>query len=345
MVVIKILVIKCLKSLIYVNKLLMVVTMNRIIKHVKDDFYQCNLTGNIPVNRNGQILDKRGNKTYGIKSMYYVTILNGKQIPIHRIVAITFLDLPKNYQELDVNHIDGNKLNNEISNLEWCTRSENNWHAVKHGLNIQAKRIKVKNLYTSETQLFYSIQHAAKFFNCAGGSVHNYLRHRFDKPFRGHWSCVYEDEEYPKFDYSEITLFGSRRWDDLAIISISLNDSNKHVITPSLEAAEAIFGKIKIGHEQDGYIHCYLKDIKMFTDDIHDILGKAEYKHDKLQYNRKPNNLKPRKVKVVNKNTNEEMTFENAREFASYLGITYPALKRSIWRTKGDFKGYLIQYI
>ena len=36
--------------------------------------------------------------------------------------------------KLQVNHIDGNKKNNNLSNLEWCTQSENQIHAFKHGL-------------------------------------------------------------------------------------------------------------------------------------------------------------------------------------------------------------------
>jgi len=59
---------------------------------------------------------------------------NGKtrQFSAHRLVAINFLpaDLNRNY----VNHIDGDKLNNNLDNLEWCTNSENIQHAYKIGL-------------------------------------------------------------------------------------------------------------------------------------------------------------------------------------------------------------------
>lgn len=55
-----------------------------------------------------------------------------KIIRVHRIVAKTFLVLKENVKE--VNHKDGNKENNCISNLEWITHQENMIHAYKNGL-------------------------------------------------------------------------------------------------------------------------------------------------------------------------------------------------------------------
>lgn len=50
-----------------------------------------------------------------------------KIMSVHRLVAIAFIPNPNEYP--DVNHIDGNKRNNNVSNLEWCTKSQNTIHS------------------------------------------------------------------------------------------------------------------------------------------------------------------------------------------------------------------------
>ena len=56
-----------------------------------------------------------------------------KSLHVHRVVLLTFNPIDK---EKQVNHIDGNKSNNRLENLEWCTDSENKIHAYKNGLMV-----------------------------------------------------------------------------------------------------------------------------------------------------------------------------------------------------------------
>jgi hypothetical protein len=65
-----------------------------------------------------------------------------KKIFLHRLIAIAFI--PNSEGKPCINHIDGNKTNNSIENLEWCTWSENNQHAIRTGLFNPNKKKRIK---------------------------------------------------------------------------------------------------------------------------------------------------------------------------------------------------------
>lgn len=72
---------------------------------------------------------------------------------IHRLVAEAFIPNPLNKEE--VNHIDGNKLNNNVSNLEWCTRQENIAHSIENKLQTPFKGEEVGNSILKEADVLY----------------------------------------------------------------------------------------------------------------------------------------------------------------------------------------------
>ena len=88
---------------------------------------------NYDVSSEGQVRNKQ---TKQIKSLRYsnkgyarVTLYpSGKTYSVHRLVAENFTINPNNYPS--VNHKDGNKANNKLENLEWCTPKQNTRHAI-----------------------------------------------------------------------------------------------------------------------------------------------------------------------------------------------------------------------
>lgn len=104
--------------------------------------------------------------------MYYVNF-NGikKQLYAHRMVAETFIPNPLN--KTCVNHIDGNKLNNNINNLEWVSKKENNNHALKTGLNNLYKKIYCYDKNKTLVCIYDSIQIASKMSGFSENSISN----------------------------------------------------------------------------------------------------------------------------------------------------------------------------
>ena len=111
--------------------------------NIIDGFTKVKSLENYCVNEDGLILNTR---TRGMvrpsinkKGYLQVCLTNKNTYSIHRLVALTFIENKENKTE--VNHIDGNKLNNHISNLEWNTTQENLEHKR---INNLGKTLKAK---------------------------------------------------------------------------------------------------------------------------------------------------------------------------------------------------------
>ena len=113
---------------------------------------------NYKVNENGYIRVYIYNKTYAL----------------HRLVAFAFLENPDNKQQ--VNHIDGNKLNNKLDNLEWVTNKENQIHKVVIGLgNNFTRKIIQYDLQGNLIKEFKSISLAAKEMGISKSNIQGVL--------------------------------------------------------------------------------------------------------------------------------------------------------------------------
>ena len=128
-----------------------------------------------------RIIKPKG-QTY--KTGYRVSLWkNGKQKDwlVARLVAMTFLG----ESDLTVNHIDGNRFNNNIENLEWCSLADNIRHAFNTGLIKTTKKVKLINKKTNEITFYRSMQLASLSI----GRNHGYIFGKVKKN-------QYEDLDY-----------------------------------------------------------------------------------------------------------------------------------------------------
>lgn len=104
---------------------------------------------------------------------------------VHRLVAIAFIDNPKNYPI--INHKDECKNNNNVENLEWCSYQYNATYNGVHLKNGVKKRIPIRAIKGNEILEFVSIKEASEYLGVAhyniSGCLHN---HRGRKTLSGY---------------------------------------------------------------------------------------------------------------------------------------------------------------
>lgn len=125
--------------------------------NIKSLKFQCNLTGKKYPREKilKQKIDKWKNKRVELwKNGEHKTWL------VHRLIGITFLGIPK--EEITINHKDGNRLNNKVENLEWCSIKDNIRHAFRNNLINTQIKVKIINKITGAVIFPSSLSEGSK---------------------------------------------------------------------------------------------------------------------------------------------------------------------------------------
>lgn len=142
------------------------------------------------------------NKGYVMMSFY----IDGKSKTkfVHRLVLGAFAPII-GMENLQVNHKDGDKRNNHIDNLEWCTQSENQKHAYKMGLNTN-KGIKNPACKLTEKEVIeiadlllqnVTVKKLSEMYNVSESAI-GFIR------AKRHWQFLLKDYNFPKSKYSHV---------------------------------------------------------------------------------------------------------------------------------------------
>lgn len=162
------------------------------VSELKDKYSVSNL-GNVRNDITKKVLSNNSTRSGYI---FQIFIINGKRkaFKTHILVANAFIEIPeelKNHPWKVVNHKDGNKLNNKLSNLEWLTRQQNSQHAADTGLAPPVMR--AVNQYDKDgnfIKTWKTIKYAEVELGISKGLIHNCCKGRRKKGGGFIWKYV-----------------------------------------------------------------------------------------------------------------------------------------------------------
>ena len=148
------------------------------------DDYTITEEGKIINNNNNHILKPQKN------GKGYLRVSIGKKLYfVHRLVAQKYIPNPENKDQ--VNHKDGNKLNNNVNNLEWVTNKENRKHALNNKLHLCGEDCSWSKLTEKEVIFIrknknIGIKKLAEKFNVSRGTISSIINNRSWKQLKSY---------------------------------------------------------------------------------------------------------------------------------------------------------------
>ena len=167
--------------------------MKEIWKDIKDyeGLYQVSNLGRVKRITTGRVL-----KPLKHANGYLMVKLSKNSIvytkTVHRLVAEAFIPNPEHKSE--INHIDENKTNNNVSNLEWMTRKENINHGTRTERMSKTQSIPIiaTNIKTGESKEFYGARECARQLGLTHGNITSVLKGRYKQT--GGYTFKYKEE-------------------------------------------------------------------------------------------------------------------------------------------------------
>ena len=325
-----------------------------------EGFYKCSrYPDRYGISKDGKIWSGKTNKildtcyTTPKSKTKYKTVLG--ETGIHRLLAETFLShehIPP-YEKHVVNHIDGNRHNNTLDNIEWTTVKGNAQHAKSTGLLKNLTPLLCKNYYTGETLRFLSMTDACYELQVIRDTLNKYLTEedRTEVLFLNKYIIIKEGEEWPI--YNPDALKKEQDMDDGWLVLDRVN------------ACASVFASASHASKYMGHTHRYIYDMyrKSLANGTH-LINTEKYLCCPLRYYKEfikdltdvksyikttTGNIS-RPIRVKDLDTGKFKHYPSLKEFAKEIGTTETALAvylrkhKNKWKKKYKVKFYKPDY-
>lgn len=275
------------------------------------------------------LVEKKG------KYRYYNLVFYPSQ-PTHRLLGLTFI--PRVKGKHLVNHIDGNKWNNALSNLEWATYSDNINHAFDTGLRTDIRPVTVFDTINDHIEKCRSVNRAAKWLKVNPGTLHTYLHSIRNALFLNRYVVIWEDSE--DLDERRAAIVRDHRNGALKPVMVeNLNTGEKTVYASAGIAARALGWKEPITYYRLTQAKKPYKGIKLtYVDGIPDgdMVHESREKYLPIR--------QPVPILVTDTKTGKVSNWPSVKEFAKHHGSNRDAVAKRI-HVRGGWKHYKITYL
>lgn len=304
------------------------------------------------IEKNGIVYDDKKNQFLLIKmsAIYPYPCVTpsetGTDISVHRALALTFLDCPGDPKDYEVDHLNMDKLDWRLSNLQWTTKSENNRRAKSKFWN---RPLLVKDLVTERVVAFRNIRECSKWLYTTASEIAYFLTNpkiapwerRYDIIFEGNsWSCL------TKADVDKV-----RRGLDREVVVKFLDREEIHIYPSMKLAAKALgVGRVTLYNRLWGkknskktrtLTNCEVVYLNEFESDLRNAV---RFDKEKLLF-KDVKGSRGGKVKVTDLRTDQVQEFENLQAFSDSVEVKKNTVMKSMGVNNGLFRYYRIEYV
>lgn len=260
---------------------------------------------------NEAVVSQECSDGYEVVYIYDPSRNKNRTVRLHRILALAWLPNFDFINKPIINHIDGVKTNNRLSNLEWCSLSHNSRHAFDIGLNQTATKMKSRDIVTGEIVVYRSASEMSSILGMTSVASEAYSNKLPGYLYKKRYEIKLLEDESPWF------------YDNLEDIS---SDGSKMIFTIT------VLNKQTGEYEKFGNVRTFYRKFKIWTGSSLDgaiAIFKEKYKDYEISYKR--NSVKG-PYRVFDLETKQITIFDAIWKAAEFIGRTRTELQYDLSR-------------